>query len=45
VRRFDGVPQSLEEYGKIRVRLNRRRLGNFAEVKPVGGGVSEVVII
>ncbi|NQU40511.1 MAG: type II toxin-antitoxin system RelE/ParE family toxin [Lentisphaerae bacterium] len=29
---------------KIRVRLNRVRLGNFGVAKPVGGGVSELVI-
>ena len=29
---------------KIRVRLNRVRLGNFGDAKPVGGGVSELVI-
>jgi putative addiction module killer protein len=29
---------------KIRVRLNRIRLGNFGTAKPVGGGVSELVI-
>ena len=27
---------------KIRVRLNRVRLGNFGDAKPVGGGVSEL---
>lgn len=29
---------------KIRVRLNRIRLGNFGMAKPVGGGVLELVI-
>lgn len=29
---------------KIRVRLNRVRLGNFGDAKPVGGGVSELII-
>ena len=29
---------------RIRVRLNRIRLGNFGTAKPVGGGVSELVI-
>ena len=29
---------------KIRIRLNRLRLGNFGDVKPVGGGISELRI-
>jgi putative addiction module killer protein len=29
---------------RIRVRLNRIRLGNFGTAKPVGGGVLELVI-
>ena len=29
---------------KIRVRLNRVRLGNFGDAKPVGGGVCELII-
>jgi len=29
---------------KVRVRLNRIRLGNFGDVKPVGGGVYELRI-
>ena len=27
---------------RVRVRLNRVRLGNFGDAKPVGGGVSEL---
>jgi putative addiction module killer protein len=29
---------------RIRVRLNRIRIGNFGAVKPVGGGVLELVV-
>ena len=29
---------------KIRVRLNRVRLGNFGDAKPVGSGICELVI-
>lgn len=34
--------RDIEARARIRVRLNRVRLGNFGDIKPVGGGVHEL---
>jgi len=36
--------RDIQARAKIRVRLNRVRLGNFGDTRPVGGGVSELRI-
>lgn len=44
---FRGWIRSLKDNtvrARIRIRLNRIRLGNFGDCKPVGGGVSEIRI-
>ena len=34
--------RDIQARARVRVRVNRLRLGNFGDVKPVGGGVSEL---
>jgi putative addiction module killer protein len=39
-----GGLRDMRARAKIRVRLNRIRLGNFGYAKPVGGGVCELIM-
>ncbi len=41
-RKWLGALRDVSARAKIRVRLNRVRLGNFGDAKAVGGGVSEL---
>ena len=37
-----GALRDVNARARVRVRLNRVRLGNFGDTKPVGGGVTEL---
>lgn len=41
-REWVGGMRDVQARAKVRIRLNRVRLGNFGDAKPVGGGVCEL---